>query len=273
MIAGAEADESGESDVVGVVVLDVLLAAQGVDDGSLERRGGGDEFVVRFLASGAGEDGDLLSCIENVCGLAELFVVGTKDGSGIWMGSTGLLLTASWRKISPGMTRTATAGAGDGGAHGDLEQARHLFGDADHLAVVAALFEEILRMGLLKVAGADLVAGDMCGDGEDGNTAAVAVEEAVDEVQVAGTAAGGADGERAGEVGFGSGGEGSDLFVADVRPLEGAIFADSVGEAVEGISRKAVDAFDACVLEAFHDDFRDCLCHAVSLRAQSYFTR
>ena len=51
-------------------------------------------------------------------------------------------------------------------------------------------------MGLLKVVGADLGAGDVGGDGEYGDAAAMAVEEAVDEVEVAGAAACGADGER-----------------------------------------------------------------------------
>ena len=41
-------------------------------------------------------------------------------------------------------------------------------------------------MGLLKVVGADLSAGNVCGDGEDGHTAAIAVEQTIDEVEIAG---------------------------------------------------------------------------------------
>src|ERR1700744_2153512 len=95
----------------------------------------------------------------------------------------------------------------NGSTHRDLEDAGHLFGDPDHLAVVAALFEEILRVGFLEVVGADLGAGDVSCDGENGHAAAMAIEEAVDEVQIAGAAACSADGEGAGEMRVGSGGE------------------------------------------------------------------
>ena len=78
-------------------------------------------------------------------------------------------------------------------------------------------------MRLLEVAGADLLRRNVRGDGEYGDTAAVAVEEAVDEVQVAGAAASGADCERAGEVRLGSSGEGCDFFVANVCPLHAAV--------------------------------------------------
>ena len=120
----------------------------------------------------------------------------------------------------------------DGGAW-RFRDTRHLFGDADHLTIVAALFEEILGMGFLKVVGADFGAGYVRGDGKDGNTAAMAVEEAVDEMQVAGTAACGADGERAGKMRVGAGGECGDFFVAHVDPLQGAVSAQRVGKAVE----------------------------------------
>ncbi len=161
------------------------------------------------------------------------------------------------------------AGLCDGGAHGDLKQARKLCGDADHLAVATALLEEILRMRLLEVSGADLLRWDVRGDGEHGDAAAVTVEEAVDEVQIAGAAASGADGELAGEVRFGSGGEGGDLLVTDVRPFEAATFfrsvsADGIGEAVERVAGESVDASDSAVLQAFNDDVCDCLCHARS---------
>ena len=55
----------------------------------------------------------------------------------------------------------------------------------------------------------------------------------------------------AGEVGFGTGGEGGGLFVADVHPFDGAVFAQGVGEAVERVAGEAVDALDACVLQTF----------------------
>ena len=80
VVAGAEADEAGQADVEGVVELDVLLAAEGVDDGRFEGFGGGDQLGVRVFAAGAAEDGDLLCRVEDRGGFAELFVVGADDG-------------------------------------------------------------------------------------------------------------------------------------------------------------------------------------------------
>src|SRR5439155_17199451 len=48
----------------------------------------------------------------------------------------------------------------------DLEEARKLFGNADELRVDAALAKQFLRMRLLEVASADLLARDVCGDRE-----------------------------------------------------------------------------------------------------------
>src|SRR4029453_3137524 len=53
-------------------------------------------------------------------------------------------------------------------------------GLGDELAVVAALGEEMLRAGLLEIPTADLRAGNLRGDGQDGHTGAVTVVESVD---------------------------------------------------------------------------------------------
>ena len=78
---------------------------------------------------------------------------------------------------------------GDGGAHRDPQHARHLLRLRDHFAVVAAILEQVLGMGLLEVAAAYLLAGDLGGDGEHRHAAAMAVVKAVDEVQIARTTA------------------------------------------------------------------------------------
>jgi hypothetical protein len=50
-----------------------------------------------------------------------------------------------------------------------------------------------------------------------------------------------------------TGGKCSDLFVAHVDPFHGAVSAKRVGKSVERVARKTVDAFDAGVLQGFHD--------------------
>jgi len=58
------------------------------------------------------------------------------------------------------------------------------------------------------------------GERHDRHAAALAVEQAVDQVEVARPAASGADRELAGEMGFGAGGEGRGLLVAHVDPVD-----------------------------------------------------
>ena len=82
------------------------------------------------------------------------------------------------------------------GLHRNLQNPRHLLGLGNQFTVVAALREEMFRVRLLKIAAADFIAGNLRGDGEDGNTAAVTVVESIDQMQVAGTATSGAAGSR-----------------------------------------------------------------------------
>ena len=75
-------------------------------------------------------------------------------------------------------------------------------------------------MRLLEVGAADLGARDLGGDRQHRNAAAMAVEQAVDQVQVARPAAAGADRELAGQLRLGAGGERRHLLVAHmtIRP-------------------------------------------------------
>src|SRR5207245_1727330 len=94
----------------------------------------------------------------------------------------------------------------DCGLHRNLEDAGHLFGLRHHLTVVAALGEQMLRMGLLKVAASDLRAWNVRGDGEHRDATAVTVVEPVDQMEVPGAATSGADRQPAGEMRVRAGG-------------------------------------------------------------------
>ena len=75
-------------------------------------------------------------------------------------------------------------------------------------------------MGFLEVGPADLGARDVGGDRQHRHAAAMTVEQAVDQVQVAGPAASGADRELAGEMRLGARGEGGGLLVPHVDPVD-----------------------------------------------------
>ena len=67
----------------------------------------------------------------------------------------------------------------------DPQHARHLIRLRDHFAVMTAIAKQVLGISLLKVAAAYLLTGNLGGDGQHGDTAAMAVVKAVDEVQIA----------------------------------------------------------------------------------------
>jgi hypothetical protein len=76
----------------------------------------------------------------------------------------------------------------------------------------------------------------------------VAVEKAVDQMQIARPAASGTDRQFADQMRFGAGG---DLLVTDVQPFDLALPANRIGQAVEAVTDNAVDPFDAGDSESF----------------------
>jgi hypothetical protein len=83
----------------------------------------------------------------------------------------------------------------------------------------------------------------------------VAIEQAVDEVKIAWSAAAGADRDFAGKVSLGAGGESSHFFMPYVEPIDLSILADGVREAVEGVAGDSVDSFYACFDEGLYEYF------------------
>jgi hypothetical protein len=110
----------------------------------------------------------------------------------------------------------------------DLEAARHLLGVGDELAIMAALFEQCLGVRFLEIARADLGRGDVGRDGQNRHARAMAVEQTVDEVQIARPAAPGTNGEGARQMRVRAGGESGDLLVPEVYPLDLALASDRI---------------------------------------------
>ena len=122
---------------------------------------------------------------------------------------------------------------------------------------MAAFLEQRLGMGFLEIAAADLGGRDLRGDRQHRHARAMAIEQAVDEVQIAGSAAPRADGELAGQMRLGAGREGGDFFVPDVDPFDLALAADRVGQTVQAVADDAVDALDAGGREGFGELIRN----------------
>ena len=97
----------------------------------------------------------------------------------------------------------------------------------------------------------------MGGDGKHRNLVAVRIEEPVDQVQVAGAAAAGADRELAGQFGVGGGGERCGFLVAHVHPLDLAATPDRVGDWVQTVADDAIDTPHTSLDQNLHQIFRN----------------
>src|ERR1700761_7918716 len=126
---------------------------------------------------------------------------------------------------------------------------------------MAALREELLRMGLLKIPTAKLSAGNLRGNGQDRDAAALTVVKAVDQMQVSRTAAACADGYLTGQVSLGARGESRRLLMAHMNPLNAGACANRICYSVQGVAAYAVDPLNSCFQQHLHQQVRYSLCH------------
>src|SRR5580658_5604060 len=104
-------------------------------------------------------------------------------------------------------------------------------------------------MGRLKVIDPYLGAWDVCGDSQNRYAAALAIEQPVNQMQIARTAAAGADRKASGEMGFCSRCESGSLFVPHVDPVNRLSPSQSVGEGVERVADNAINPLRAGLLK------------------------
>ena len=117
--------------------------------------------------------------------------------------------------------------------------------------------KDLFGVSFLEVVGSDFSAGNLGGDGENRNAAAVTVVETIDEVKISGATASGAYGKLSADLGLATRGESGYFFVADHLPINAIVGTDGVGEAVEGVASYTIDAFDAGFQEGFYEDVGD----------------
>jgi hypothetical protein len=134
----------------------------------------------------------------------------------------------------------------DRGLHRELGDTGHLGRRGDVSQVPRAVEEDEVRPRLLEVASADLGAGDVRHDREHRRTVAVAVVQPVEEVQAARARGAEDGGGPARDLGVGTRGKGTGLFVAHVDEAQLPIgSADRVGDRVRRVTDDAVHVADA----------------------------
>jgi hypothetical protein len=211
-----------------------------VHDRRLQRRGELDQLVVRPGNACTRQDRDGLRCVQDLRSRCERLVTGTDDG-GRRPDRTNLQVPRrlGQEHLARDHNDRDTA-LGDGSPHGDLEYARHLLGDADELGVDGELPVEVLRVGLLEVAAADLLPGDLGRDREHRHATAARVPKPIDEMEVARPATTDSHRELAGDRRLTGSGEPGGFLVTHVLPGDLAVTTQRVGEAVQRVARNAV---------------------------------
>ena len=244
-VGGAVAEQTRHADVVRVVVLDPLLAPERVADGSLEQFGERDDLVVCALDAGAGEDGDGLRRVDRI---RERLHVGLGGHQRRRLGDDerGEGLGRVEPRDIPGDHDHRHAWPGDRVPQRRVHDVRRLLGRKDELAIVRTLHEQPLGVGLLEVARSDIRGRDVAGDREHGRLRAVRVEEAVDQVEVAGPATSRAHRESARELRLSGGHERGGFLVSHVDPVDAALRGpagapDGVDDRIQRVPDDAVD--------------------------------
>src|SRR5215471_3261424 len=122
---------------------------------------------------------------------------------------------------------------------------------------MAALCEEMFRLGFLKISAADFAAGNLRCDGEDGDTAAVRVIQPVDQMEISGTTTSSADGQSSCQMRFRAGGKRRRLFMPHMNPSNSPLSANRVGDSVERVTCDSVNSLDSRSGESVHNQVRN----------------
>ena len=198
VIAGASADDAGHADIVGIVVLDEVLAARRVGHWRLQPCRRGDHLVVRACAAGAGIDGDRVALVENGCDLIEVRVTRANERTPRMNGIRGFLVRGGIGDVRRDDEHGDTAFR-QGGLAGRDGLAAGLLRRQDHLAIDAAALEHVVEIDLLDRFEAQVLPHDLGCDQNDRGAVAIGFIEAIDEVETAGAAGSCAGRETAGE--------------------------------------------------------------------------
>src|SRR5258708_1236081 len=146
---------------------------------------------------------------------------------------------------------------------GDFERRGGWLEGRNRLRITGAFPKRRLGMGFLEIARADLGRGNVSRDRHYRHARAVAVEQTIDEVQVAGAATSGANREATRDMRIRAGRERGDLLVPDVQPLHAAMAAQGIGEALQAVAHGSMNALNTGRRKGFDHLVCNSACHVI----------
>src|SRR6202162_2982200 len=215
-----------------------------------------DQLLMSSSATGSGKNRGFLRVVQNSCQLRDFVVGGTHNR--LWF------CKVQTRPSFDGFSESDVTGQGydgnaaprDRGLYGNLQHAGHLLGLRNQFAVVAALREKMFWVGLLKISATDFIAWNLRRNCENRNTAAMAVVEPIDQMQITGTATASADRQTPCEMRFRSSSKRRRLFMPYVNPLNSFAYANRIRDPVERVAGNAVDSRNPCFRQHIHQQVR-----------------
>src|SRR6267143_2799319 len=259
-VAGCKADQAGHSYVVGVVVFDKFLAAEGMYDRGLQFAGKLDDLCMRACAPGAAEQGYPRCLIEKVCQMPDIGLTRAQDRRSGRYPSRNIVINLHQRDVARQHNDCNTT-LGDRDPDCALQYLWKLLGIGNQLDIMAAIPEQAFRMCCLEIIDSDFAAGDVGCDCQNRHAVALAVEQAVDQMEIAWTAAPGAHSKAPGKMSFSSRRKSGGLFMPHANPVDRLSSPQRVSKAVERVSHHSVDALHARLLEGFDQIFGSSFAH------------
>jgi hypothetical protein len=103
---------------------------------------------------------------------------------------------------------------------------------------------------------------NLCRNRKHRRATPMAIEEAIDKVQIARAATARAHGNFSCKVSLRAGGKCGHLFMPYMQPFDLFTFSDYLGQAIQRITNHSVDPLYACVHQCFDEYLSHSLCHA-----------
>ena len=257
VVARREADQPRHADVIGVVPLDMLLAAQRVHHRRAQGIGQSHHLIMGARAATAAQQRDRLGGIQQLDDAVDIrrrrHHAGRRCGRPTDFGMGGRWL----QRHVAGQHDHRNAALADGGADSRFQHARQLFGVAHQLHVMAAFAKQLLRVRLLEVAQPDLGRWNMCRNRQHRHMVAVAIKKPVDQMQVTRAATARADGQLPRGSRLGARGKRGHFLVPHRHPGNAAQAAQAVAQAIQTVAGHAPDALHADVVQGVGDQVGD----------------
>ena len=229
----------------------MLFTAQRMDDGSFNFRRELHQLLVGAGATAAAHERDIAGVADKLGQLAQLFFRrGDRRQRRMIPLAAGALRGRLQRHVA-GQHHHRNAAVDHRLAHRHRQHLRDLLRGGDQLAVVAAFAEQLLGMGLLEIAAANLAGWNVGGNRQHRDMVAVTVKQTVDQMQVTRSAGTSADRQFAGQLRLRAGGESGNLFVPGGHPVDGAHAVQAIAQSIEGIAGDAPDTFHAGLFQHF----------------------